>query len=135
MVRDVRPGAIETATQEKYLREFKRGWPREAADGQVASLSPDRVEQLIRLFLEKPWLYADWKAAVRASASRSSFLSWEATSNARLWEGQDGTAKASRDILSALAYCHRFDRANVLRAREYFGIRAVPRPQTGALLK
>jgi len=130
MVRDVRPHAIETATQEKYLREWKRGYLRRVADARVDRLTQDRVEGLLTSFLETPWLYMEWKTAMDACCLKpSSFPEWEATANARLREGRDGVAEASRDILSALAYCYGTDRPNVLRAREYFGIQAVPRPQ------
>ena len=155
-VRAVRPGAIETEVQEEYLREFRGNYwesmamQRQGKKGKhpvkksspavepsrklVAKLPPDRVAQLVRLFLEIPWAFSTNtrdRGRVGFQAVMDACLA-EAGMAGAVSDAPDREAELMRDMLAALYYCYTTDGANVIRAREYFGINLLPEPDMAA---
>ena len=158
-VRKVRPGAIETEIQEEYLREFRGNYwklmemqrrrqgrhPVRKLDSTkecprylsylLAQVPPDRVAQLVRLFLEIPWAFTSgWPKNIRGRALEKIMKACiaEGCMADAAADALDTEVELMRDMLGALYYCHDKDSANVIRAREYFGVSLLPEPDMAA---
>ncbi len=134
-VRAVRPGAIETEAQESYLRQIHQQWsefPKRATRRKpvVAQMPPGRLMQLIRLVLEIPWAFSsvkgDRKGLIGLTEAMKACL---AEPDVPVVPASDSEIACLRDMLDVLFYTYTSDAPNILRAREYFGITPLPKPE------